>query len=73
MTYCEYADGVNNTTFIGTATGALTLGVGGSLDCGSTTPAQPFTAYDPVSDIWVPAGRYDVTASFFFSNYVVIP
>ena len=43
------------------------MGIGGSLDCGST---QPFTPQ--VTEIWVPAARtadtafYDVAATFAF-------
>lgn len=61
--YCEYADGVNNQ--VGTETGfsgvlatsataptALTLGVGGSFDCGSTT--QTGTPGDSVVSFNVP-------------------
>jgi hypothetical protein len=70
MEYCEYADGVSNVApgGFGTATGPLTLGIGGSLDCGA---GQLYS--DPVTDIWVPEGYYDVWASFFFSKFVAVP
>jgi hypothetical protein len=79
ITFCEYADGANNSGGLasiprvasqdaGTAMQTpLSMGIGGSLDCGSTQ------AYTPaVTEIWVPAASpadsafYDVAATFTF-------
>jgi hypothetical protein len=80
ITFCEYADGANNNAGLAliprvpTLAGAvsamqtpLSMGIGGSLDCGST---QTFTP--EVTEIWVPAASasdsafYDVAATFQF-------
>ena len=79
MTYCEYADGANNSGALSPiervptldeANAAmeepLTLGIGGSLDCGST---QTYTS--TVTEIWVPAAGtssayYDVSTTVTF-------
>jgi hypothetical protein len=66
-TYCEYGDGTDNnggTATLGTAASAVTLGIGGSLDCGS---AQAYPTNGVASDIEVPAGYYDVFSTFAFS------
>jgi hypothetical protein len=80
-TFCEYADGANNNAGldqiprVATLTDAvpalrtpLSMGIGGTLDCGST---QTFTP--EVTEIWVPASSngastafYDVAATFAF-------
>jgi hypothetical protein len=79
--FCEYADGANNNAGLAQiprmpslgddATALrtpLSMGIGGSLDCGS---AQPYTP--EVTEIWVPAATatdpafYDVAATFAFS------
>ena len=63
---CEYADGINNGPTPGalatltTASQPLTLGIGGSADCGIAGPAGI------VDSIVVPAGFYDVTSTFQF-------
>jgi hypothetical protein len=81
ITYCEYADGANNSAglaqiprvpTLGDAASAmqtpLSMGIGGSLDCGSTQPPSPTGT---VTEIWVPAASngtstafYDVAATF---------
>lgn len=85
--FCEYADGANNNAGLDTisrvptlaaAEGAmdtpLSMGIGGSLDCGST---QTFTP--EVTEIWVPAASatdtayYDVAATFAFSPGFSLP
>lgn len=66
--YCEYGDGTDNNggtaTLTNTAT-AVTLGIGGSLDC-NAGQTRPDTGV--VSDIWVPAGYYDVFSTFTFKK-----
>jgi hypothetical protein len=78
--FCEYADGANNNAGIAViprvptladAVSAmqtpLSMGIGGSLDCGS---GQPYTP--EVTEIWVTAASpsdsafYDVAATFAF-------
>jgi hypothetical protein len=79
---CEYADGANNTAGLDTISRVptliaaeaamntpLSMGIGDSLDCGSTQPFSP-----TVTEIWVPAASngggtafYDVAATFAFS------
>lgn len=78
--FCEYADGSDNSNTsatishvpMSTAASAintpLNMGIGGSLDCGST---QTRPASGVVNEIWVPAGLngtadYDVFATFAF-------
>jgi hypothetical protein len=90
ITYCEYADGANNSAGLDTiqrvptlvaAEAAmdtpLSMGIGGSLDCGS---AQTYTP--EVTEIWVPAPApppstdpafYDVAATFAFSPGFSLP
>jgi len=81
ITSCEYADGANNNAGLDTISRVptlvaaeaamntpLSMGIGGSLDCGSTQPYSP-----SVTEIWVPAASvtdsafYDVAATFAFS------
>jgi len=85
--FCEYADGANNNAGLAQiprmpslgddATALrtpLSMGIGGSLDCGS---AQPYTP--EVTEIWVPAATttdpafYDVAATFAFSPTFPLP
>src|SRR5262245_33356215 len=85
--FCEYADGANNNAGLAQvprmpslgddATALrtpLSMGIGGSLDCGS---AQPYTP--EVTEIWVPAATatdpafYDVAATFAFSPTLPLP
>ena len=83
ITFCEYADGANNNLGIDrirrvpTLSDAivamqepLDMGIGGSLDCGST---QPYPPNGTVNEIWVPAASngtetafYDVSATLTF-------
>lgn len=76
-TYCEYADGGDNNgaldaiSLVPTSTSpssfspALSLGIGGSLDC---TGGQSYPAGGVVQEIWVPAGYYDVQSTFVFAS-----
>ena len=82
MNFCEYADGANNNLGVAqvqrvptladalTATtppgGAIPMGIGGSLDCGDTGQTEPDDGV--VTEIWVPAGFYDVWATLAFGN-----
>src|SRR5262245_24818406 len=87
ITFCEYADGANNNAGLAqiprvpTLQDAvpalqtpLSMGIGGSLDCGS---AQLYTP--EVTEIEVPAATatdsafYDVSATFAFSPTVSLP
>ena len=89
MTFCEYADGANNNAGLDviprvpTLAAAVTamqkpldMGIGSTLDCGSTQ-----TWSDPVTEIWVPASLtqpgqpayYDVEATFAFSPTLSLP
>jgi len=80
ITFCEYADGANNNAglaqiprvpslqdAVSAMQTPLSMGIGGSLDCGSTQPYTP-----EVTEIWVPAASavdnafYDVAATFTF-------
>jgi len=76
QTYCEYADGADNSndpdsiSRVATSTNpstfpVLNLGIGGSLDCNST---QTYPAGGVVQEIWVPAGYYDVFSTFVFTS-----
>jgi hypothetical protein len=75
---CEYADGSDNkgtpatisrvpmSTSVASINTPLSMGIGGSLDCGSSQPYTP-----TVQDIWVPSAPdysayYDVFATFAF-------
>lgn len=63
---CEYGDGIDNNGGLATLTNSaapITLGIGGSLDCGS---AQAYPANGVATDIQVPAGYYDVFSTFVF-------
>ena len=62
--YCEYGDGA--TQPVDPAGSALTMGVGGSLDCPGTTQAYP--AGGTATTIDVPAGFYDVWSTFSFKQ-----
>jgi len=65
---CEYADGADNdggTTALTTTPTDLPLGIGGSLDCGS---AQVRPASGVVGEVDVPAGYYDIAATFAFTR-----
>jgi hypothetical protein len=83
ITFCEYADGANNNAGLAqiprvpTLAEAvvamqtpLTMGIGGSLDCGST---QPYPPDGEATEIWVPQGFYDVWATFAFGLTLRIP
>ena len=80
---CEYADGANNNAGLAqilrvpTLADAvvamqtpLTMGIGGSLDCGS---GQPFPPDGVATEIWVPGGFYDVWATFSFRPTLKLP
>lgn len=63
---CEYGDGTDNNGGLATLTNSaapITLGIGGSLDCGS---AQAYPVNGVATDIQVPAGYYDVHSTFVF-------
>ena len=65
---CEYADGTDNNGGQATLTqtaAPIDLGIGGSLDCGSS---QPYPPNGVASEIDVPAGYYDVFSTFTFSK-----
>ena len=56
------------------------MGIGGTLDCGSTQPPPPPTAFGAVEEIWVPAASngtstafYDVWATFGFGGIATEP
>ena len=85
--FCEYADGADNNAgldqiprvpslqdAVSALQTPLSMGIGGSLDCGS---AQPYTP--AVTEIWVPAATatapayYDVAATFAFSPTFQLP
>jgi len=87
VTFCEYADGANNNAGLDTISRVptlaaasiamntpLSMGIGGSLDCGSTQTYSP-----AVTEIWVPAASatdtayYDVSATFAFSPGFSLP
>jgi hypothetical protein len=81
VVFCEFADGANNNAGLAQIPRVPTLqdaviaiqtpldmGIGGSLDCGSTQPYTP-----EVTEIWVPEGRYDVMASFGFGLTLELP
>ena len=66
---CEYGDGADNngsyeTTGNGTLA-SLTVGIGGSLDCGTS---QTYPQNGVASEIDVPAGYYDVFTTFYFKT-----
>jgi hypothetical protein len=88
ITFCEYADGANNNAglaliprvpSLADAVSAmqtpLSMGIGGTLDCGSTQTYTP-----EVTEIWVPTASngtstafYDVGATFAFSPTLSLP
>jgi hypothetical protein len=84
ITYCEFADGANNNAGLDTIPRVptladaviamqtpLSMGIGSSLDCGST---QPPPSNGVVTEIWVPAASgsdsnfADVAATFAFGS-----
>ena len=69
MAYCEYADGADNngsSVPVGTSATDVTMGIGGTLDCGS---AQTYPANGVASEITVRAsGYYDVDVTWVFSK-----
>jgi hypothetical protein len=82
ITFCENADGANNNAGLAVIPRVprladavtamqtpLTMGIGGSLDCGT---AQPYGT-GVVTEIWVPEGRYDVWATFAFGLTLNLP
>src|SRR3954469_18486541 len=83
ITFCEYADGANNNAGLATiprvpslanAVAAmqtpLGMGIGGSLDCGST---QVNPVNGVVTEIDVPQGFYHVAATFAFGLTLPLP
>lgn len=66
---CEYGDGADNSGSyepVGNTTSSpLTVGIGGSLDCGSS---QAYPSNGVASEIDVPAGYYDVFTTFYFKT-----
>lgn len=69
---CEYGDGVSSTSPYGAVgvsptPSALSINIGGSLDCGAGA-AQAFVAPGDVNSIVVPAGYYDVQSNFTFKG-----
>jgi hypothetical protein len=82
-TFCENADGANNNAGLAqiprvpTLADAviamqtpLTMGIGGTLDCGS---GQPFPPDGVATEIWVPEGFYDVWGTFAFGLTLELP
>ncbi len=68
--YCEYGDGADNSgtkAALTTSDATLTLGIGGTLDCGS---AQAYPAGGTASEIDVPGNgaHYDVYTTLVFSK-----
>ena len=66
---CEYGDGADNngsSAPIGNTPTAITVGIGGSLDCPGTTQVYPTNGV--ATSIDVPAGYYDVQSTFFFKS-----
>lgn len=68
--YCEYGDGADNNgakAALATTDTAVTLGIGGSLDCGA---GQAYPASGTASTIEVPndGGHYDVYTTLIFSK-----
>ena len=90
ITFCENADGANNNAGLAQIPRVPTLadavvamqtpldmGIGGTLDCGST---QPYPPNGVATEIWVPAGSngtktayYDVSATFGFGLTLELP
>src|SRR5262245_27389488 len=88
ITFCEYADGADNRAgldqiprvpslqdAVSALQTPLSMGIGGSLDCGSTQTSITGV----VTEIWVPAADatnpayYDVAATFAFSPTFQLP
>ena len=62
---CEYGDGSDNngaTTAVTATPTVVKLGIGGSLDCGSSQTTSDGT----VTELQVPKGRYDVHVTVYF-------
>ena len=90
ITFCEYADGANNNAgldqiprvpslqdAVSAMQTPLNMGIGGTLDCGST---QTYPITGVVTEILVPAASngsstafYDVAATFAFSPTLTLP
>jgi hypothetical protein len=90
MSFCENADGANNNAGLAQITRVpslgdavvamqtpLTMGIGGTLDCGST---QPYPPNGVATEIWVPAASngtgtafYDVWGTFSFGLTLELP
>ena len=84
--FCEYADGADNNgasaevskvpmdTSVTSISDKLDMGIGSTLDCKTTNPAQPKPSNGVVQDIWVPndptgpngVASYDVATTFAF-------
>ena len=67
---CEYGDGVTSTSAygpVGTTPTALSINIGGSLDCGAGA-AQTYVSPGDVNSIVVPVGYYDVQSTFTFKG-----
>lgn len=69
---CEYGDGVSSTSAYGAVgvsptPSALSINIGGSLDCGAGA-AQTYASPGDVNSIVVPAGYYDVQSNFTFKG-----
>jgi hypothetical protein len=67
---CEYGDGVSSTSSygsVGTSPSAVSINIGGSLDCGAGS-AQTYASPGDVNSIVVPAGYYDVQSNFTFKG-----
>jgi len=68
--YCEYGDGADNngaTAALTTSDATVTLGIGGSLDCGSS---QAYPADGTATEVDVPGGgnHYDVYTTLVFAK-----
>jgi hypothetical protein len=90
MSFCENADGANNNAGLAQITRVpsladavvamqtpLNMGIGGTLDCGST---QPYPPNGVATEIWVPAASngtstafYDVWSTFGFGLTLELP
>jgi hypothetical protein len=65
---CEYGDGIDNnggTQALTSSPSDVTLGIGGTLDCGAS---QTYPTNGVATEIDVPAGYYDVVSEFTFSK-----
>ena len=63
---CEYGDGATNNGDFEPVGSALTMGIGGSLDCPAGTQVYPTGGTATTID--VPAGYYDVWSTFTFKQ-----